>query len=157
MANIAPNTIRPSNHDTRHYSMLRGEGDENNGQTKRRKMQSSTSIQDEDEDENGLLLTLSLPNPSTQKSSNGSSMSDISEVYSTPNVNDGSLNKGRVNLDLSIALCGLSNVGNENVFTRAIHLNLGLSNRPKQYYYLNEHIATNIHEKTYTRNHSGST
>ncbi|KAD2804451.1 hypothetical protein E3N88_37828 [Mikania micrantha] len=88
-------------------ALIPGEDDENCGQTKRRKMQSSTSIQDdEDEDEDGLLLTLSLPNPSTQKSSNGSSTSDISEVYSTPNVNDGSLNKGSVNLDLSIALCG---------------------------------------------------
>ncbi|KAI7758205.1 hypothetical protein M8C21_027670, partial [Ambrosia artemisiifolia] len=82
-----------------------GEGDEHFGPVKRRKLESSTSIQDE-VDEDGLLLTLSLPNPMTQKSSNGSS-SDISEVYSTTSVNDGSSNKPcSVNLDLSIALCG---------------------------------------------------
>ncbi|KAK9063831.1 hypothetical protein SSX86_017703 [Deinandra increscens subsp. villosa] len=82
------------------------------GQFKRRKLESSRSIEDEDEDKDededgeGLLLTLSLPNPSTQKSSNGSSTSDISEVYSRPSVNDESSNKCSVNLDLSIALCG---------------------------------------------------
>ncbi|KAJ0764799.1 putative transcription factor MYB-HB-like family [Helianthus annuus] len=81
-----------------------GEGDETCGPFKRQKLESLTSIQDNDEDR--LLLTLSLPNPLTQKSSNGSSTSDISEVYSAPSVNDGSSNKCRVNLDLSIALCG---------------------------------------------------
>ncbi|KAL8258023.1 hypothetical protein R6Q59_030064 [Mikania micrantha] len=104
-----PSTHVNAIHSESDLLKILGEDDENCGQTKRRKMQSSTSIQDdedEDEDEDGLLLTLSLPNPSTQKSSNGSSTSDISEVYSTPNVNDGSLNKGSVNLDLSIALCG---------------------------------------------------
>ncbi|KAK9059963.1 hypothetical protein SSX86_020667 [Deinandra increscens subsp. villosa] len=74
--------------------------------SKRQKLESSGSIPDEDEDDGGLLLTLSLRHPSTQRSSNGSSTSDISEVYSMHNVNDGSLNKCRVNLDLSMALCG---------------------------------------------------
>lgn len=67
-------------------------------------MESSTST--EDEDGYGLLLTLSLPHPSTQRSSNASSTSETSEVYSKPDVNDGSLNKCSVNLDLSIAFCG---------------------------------------------------
>ncbi|XP_076911371.1 uncharacterized protein LOC143569305 [Bidens hawaiensis] len=84
-------------------------GDDDHGKCgpfKRRKLESSTSIQDEHEDENGLVLTLSLPDPPTQKSSNGSSTSDISDVYLMPSVNDGSSNKCSVNLDLSIALCG---------------------------------------------------
>nr|KAJ0189307.1 hypothetical protein LSAT_V11C800402700 [Lactuca sativa] len=80
------------------------QGDGNSGSFKRRKMESSTST--EDEDGYGLLLTLSLPHPSTQRSSNASSTSETSEVYSKPDVNDGSLNKCSVNLDLSIAFCG---------------------------------------------------
>ncbi|MFS7961839.1 hypothetical protein Hanom_Chr08g00719751 [Helianthus anomalus] len=93
-----------STHIYTYIKGILGEGDETCGPFKRRKLESLTSIQDDDEDR--LLLTLSLPNPLTQKSSNDSSTSDISEVYSTPSVNDGSSNKCRVNLDLSIALCG---------------------------------------------------
>ncbi|KAI3817084.1 hypothetical protein L1987_10871 [Smallanthus sonchifolius] len=96
------NTIHPESD----LLKILGEDDGNSGPFKRRKLESSRSIQDEDEDQDGLLLTLSLPNPSTQKSSNGSSTSDISEVYSMPTVNDGSSNKCSINLDLSIALCG---------------------------------------------------
>ncbi|KAI3734184.1 hypothetical protein L6452_13648 [Arctium lappa] len=80
-------------------------GDGKCGSFKRRKLEGSRSIEDEDEDG---LLKLSLHHHSTQRSSNGSSTSEeMSEVYSRPNVDDGSLNKCRVNLDLSIALCGI--------------------------------------------------
>ncbi|KAI3816422.1 hypothetical protein L1987_16118 [Smallanthus sonchifolius] len=80
-----------------HPDLILGEGSGRCGRFKRRKLESSRSIRDEnDENEDGLLLTLSLQHPSTQRSSNGSSASDSSEVYSMPNVN----------LDLSIALCG---------------------------------------------------
>nr|XP_043614051.1 putative Myb family transcription factor At1g14600 isoform X2 [Erigeron canadensis] len=85
--------------------------DKGNGECesfKRRKVESSGSLQNEDEDEEGLALTLSLHHPSSQRSSAaGSSTSEISEVYSTPNVNDGTSNKSTtVDLGLSIALCG---------------------------------------------------
>ncbi|KAK1416318.1 hypothetical protein QVD17_32107 [Tagetes erecta] len=84
---------------------ISGEDDAKCGPFKRRKLEGSRT-EDGDKDEDGLLLTLSLPNPSTQKSSNGSSTSDISEVYSMPSVDDGASNKPSVNLDLSIAFCG---------------------------------------------------
>ncbi|KAK1419780.1 hypothetical protein QVD17_29111 [Tagetes erecta] len=74
-----------------HPNLIAGEGVGRCGRFKRRNIQD----EHEDEDEDGLLLTLSLHHPSTQTSSNASS-SDISEVYSMPNVN----------LDLSISLCG---------------------------------------------------
>ncbi|XP_024961953.1 putative Myb family transcription factor At1g14600 isoform X3 [Cynara cardunculus var. scolymus] len=89
-----------------HVNALHPESDflkifEHCGSPKRRKLEGSRSTEDEDG-----LLKLSLHHHSTQRSSNGSSSSEMSEVYSRPNVNDGSLNKCSVNLDLSIALSG---------------------------------------------------
>lgn len=80
--------------------------DRNFGSFKRRKVDCLGSIQGQEED--GLVLTLSLLQHATQRSSTGSSTSEISELYSRPNVDDGSSNKCSVNLDLSISLCGNS-------------------------------------------------
>ncbi|XP_071716459.1 uncharacterized protein [Rutidosis leptorrhynchoides] len=83
------------------------EKDEGNiGSYKRRKLDSLGSVELEDEDR--LMLTLSLHQHTTQRSSTGSSTSEISEVYSRPNVDDSSTNKCSVNLDLSISLCDSS-------------------------------------------------
>ncbi|KAL8224296.1 hypothetical protein R6Q57_019771 [Mikania cordata] len=77
------NALHPESH------LILGEGV--GGRFKKQKLESSRSIHDEDEDkeEDRLLLTLSLNQPLAQRSSNGSSMSDTSEVYSMPNSNDG--------------------------------------------------------------------
>lgn len=59
-----------------------------------------------------LSLSLSLPNPSPQRS-NGSSASEISEAISScpgftnyKDCSSSSTVKDRINLDLSLALCG---------------------------------------------------
>lgn len=91
-------------HPESDFLKISEQDDGNCGSFKRRKLESSRCI--EDENGYGLLLTLSLHHPSTQRSSNGSSTSETSEVYSRPIVNDGSSNKCSVNLDLSIAFCG---------------------------------------------------
>ncbi|PWA59764.1 Homeodomain-like protein [Artemisia annua] len=80
-------------------------GDRECGSYKKRKLESLRTSQDEDE--YAIPLTLSLHHPSTKRSSaNCSSTSEISEVHSRPDVNDGSSNKCSVNLDLSVGLCG---------------------------------------------------
>ncbi|XP_024989105.1 putative Myb family transcription factor At1g14600 [Cynara cardunculus var. scolymus] len=61
--------------------------------------------EDVDERAGGLSLSLSLHQPLVQRSSNGSSMSEISETQSRHNSIDHSSNKCSVNLDLSIGLC----------------------------------------------------
>lgn len=70
---------------------------------------SSAPTRDERSDGCELSLSLPLPHPSAQRS-NASSVSEISETispYSSVKDSSGSsYNKQRVNLDLSLALCG---------------------------------------------------